>query len=72
MHLELEPKHTELVKDAAKRLRLQEFERNQTVVGRVERLETETDFDPSDLFQEGDREIAIYWNSKDLGQYASG
>jgi hypothetical protein len=65
VHVDLAPVHVELVKDAARRLRLQDFERNQTVVGRVVRLET--DLDPSDLFEQGDREIAIHWISKDFG-----
>ena len=43
----------------------QEFERNQTVVGRVIRLETEAD--PSDLFHPGDREILIQWSSQIFG-----
>jgi hypothetical protein len=65
VHVELAPVHVELVKDAARQMRLQEIERNQTVIGRVVRLET--DLNPSDLFEQGDREIAIHWISKDFG-----
>ena len=65
--IELSPVHVELAKEAARQLRLQEFERHQIVVGRVVRLESEND--PSDLFKpEGDREIMIQWNSSDFGQ----
>ncbi len=67
LRIELPPIYVELVKDAARQLRLQEFERRQTVVGRVVRLESEND--PSDLFTPvGDREIMIQWNSDDFGQ----
>ena len=53
--------------DAAKRLRLQEFERNRTITGRVIRLKS--DNDPSNLLNPvGSREIAIFWASQDFGE----
>ena len=65
--IQLSPVHIDLVKDAARQLRLQEFERKQVIVGRVVRLESESD--PSDLFKpEADREIVVQWNSEDFGQ----
>ena len=59
--------HVELIVDAAKRLRLQEFERNRTITGRVIRLKS--DNDPSNLLNPvGSREIAILWASEDFGE----
>jgi len=59
--------HVELIVDAAKRLRLQEFERNRTITGRVIRLKSEND--PSNLLNPiGSREIAIFWASEDFGE----
>ena len=58
--------HVELIVDAAKRLRLQEFERNRTITGRVTRLKSEND--PSNLLDPGSREIAIHWESGDFGE----
>jgi hypothetical protein len=63
--VELAPVHVELVKDASRRLRLREFDRNRVVTGRVVRLETEVD--PSDLFEAGEREIGIQWNTDEFG-----
>jgi hypothetical protein len=60
--------HAEIAQDAAKKLRLQDFERNQTVIGRVVRLQSQSD--PSNLFDDGgDREISIYWDSFNLRRY---
>ncbi|KAB2910925.1 MAG: hypothetical protein F9K29_23765 [Hyphomicrobiaceae bacterium] len=59
--------HVELIKDAAKRLRLQEFERDRTITGRIVRLKS--DKDPSDLLNPvGAREITILWESSDFGE----
>ncbi|MFM9940486.1 MAG: hypothetical protein ACKVP7_13445 [Hyphomicrobiaceae bacterium] len=59
--------HVELIKDAAKRLRLQDFERDRTINGRIVRLKS--DKDPSDLLNPmGSREITISWESEDFGE----
>lgn len=64
---EFQPVHTDLVKDAAKKLRLQEYERKRTIVGRVVKLESESD--PSNLFDEAsDRQIAVQWINGDFGE----
>lgn len=64
---EIAANHVELVKDAAKRLRLQEFERNRVIRGRVVRLKS--DRDPSDLLNPtGAREITVQWMSEDFGE----
>src|SRR5262249_40272973 len=58
--------HVELAKDAAARLRQQELDRNQIVVGRVVRLRSESD--PSDLTQpKGTREILVRWHNSRFG-----
>jgi hypothetical protein len=59
--------HVDLVKDAAKKLRLQEFERDRIISGRIVRLKS--DNNPSDLLQPtGAREITIVWESTDFGE----
>ncbi len=59
--------HVDLIKDAAKRLRLQEFERDRTITGRIVRLKS--DKDPSDLLNTtGTREVSILWESADFGE----
>lgn len=64
---EVSTAHVDLVKDAAKKLRLQEFERDRVIRGRIVRLKS--DKDPSDLLQPtGAREITINWESTDFGE----
>jgi hypothetical protein len=58
--------HVELARDAASRLRQQELDRNQTIVGRVVRLKSESD--PSNLMQpSGTREILVFWSNPRFG-----
>lgn len=66
-HFVIAAQHIELIKDAARHLRLQEFERNVVVAGRIVRLKS--DNDPSDLLHPlGSREVTIQWNSEDFGE----
>jgi hypothetical protein len=59
--------HVELIADAAKRLRFQEFERNRTITGLIRGLKS--DNDPSNLLNPvGSREISIHWESADFGE----
>lgn len=59
-------RHAEVASEAAVRLRRLDIDSNQTVAGRVVRLETEAD--PSELLEvRGAREIAIDWESADFG-----
>lgn len=63
----LEPRHVDVAKDAARKLRLQDFERSRTIVGRVVRLETEGN--PTDLLEESvEREILVQWDAPDFGR----
>jgi hypothetical protein len=63
--MEVRPDRVEVVKEAAKQLRKQEFDRNRVLVGRVTRLKS--DQDPSDFLHPDGREITLMWDSPDLG-----
>jgi hypothetical protein len=60
------PRHVEVSRAAAKALRKQAISRPETVIGRVERLQSEDD--PSNFLSHGAREVEIQWLSEDLGR----
>lgn len=62
----IERPHIEVAKIAARAMRLQNFERQQRVSGKVVRLKHEGN--PMDLSVDFDREISVQWQSKDFGE----
>lgn len=62
------PRHIEFVRAAAKKLRKQAISRPEILIGRVERLQSEDD--PSDVLNPGEREVSVRWLSEDLGLQA--
>jgi hypothetical protein len=61
------PRHVEITRAAARSLRAQPMTREEQVVGRVVRLQSQAD--PSDLLTPtGEREVVIQWSSEDLGE----
>jgi hypothetical protein len=59
--------HIEMARVAAKLLRTEFVSRPEKIVGRVTKLESDTD--PSDLLNpKGEREITVQWDSDDLGK----
>jgi hypothetical protein len=62
----VERRYLDLLKEASSRLRMKEAASNETVVGRVVRLEAEGN--PSDLLADvSDREVVVSWDSSDYG-----
>jgi hypothetical protein len=62
----IEKRYVDLLKDASSRLRKAELPKNETIIGRIVRLET--DGNPSDLFDDhAGREISVSWDSAEYG-----
>lgn len=60
------PRHVELSKSVAKTLRSRAEPRDERVVGRIMRLQSQVD--PSDLLDvTGEREVVILWSTSDMG-----
>jgi len=67
VRFELMPVHVEVAKYAAKTLRLREFDRKKTIIGRVIGLKSKDN--PSELVEStGDREVTILWISSEFGE----
>ena len=62
----VERRYMDLLKEASSRLRRAELPREETVIGRIVRLET--DGNPSDIFNDkAGREIVLSWDSGEYG-----
>lgn len=64
--VEVGPGCIDVMREAARRLRQQEIDRNRVISGRITKLKSEDD--PSDFLQPGGgREVVVKWRSPDLG-----
>lgn len=62
----IERRYVDLLKDASSRLRKEETPREESIIGRIVRLET--DGNPSDLLNDkSGREVIVSWDSADYG-----